>query len=278
MDKPQGRTSHDCIDGVRRALRTRRVGHLGTLDPMATGLLVVLLGPATRLARLGADWSKTYEGTITFGAATDTDDADGVVIDTSDAWRTLTARQIEEAMREVASRDRQRPPAHSAKKIEGERAYAKARRGESVRLAAVPISVHEFTLRSWDAPRARFGSRVSSGGYIRALARDVGEAVGCPAHLSALRRTAVGPFAVTEAVGLDDVSPSEVASPARMATDLPRRDLTVSEWHAFQQGRQVTAPGVAADSLVAVFFADDLVGLAEVQGDALQPRVVMGVS
>jgi tRNA pseudouridine55 synthase len=181
--KPAGPTSHDVVDQVRRALGTRRVGHLGTLDPFAEGLLVLVTGRATRLATFAAGWEKAYEGVIRFGATTDTDDGTGRVLTTSDGWRELKRAAVEQTFAALRGAQEQRPPAFSAVKIDGVRAHKRARRGETVAPAARPVDVRELELIDWTPPDARFRATVSAGTYLRSLARDAGAALGCGAHL-----------------------------------------------------------------------------------------------
>lgn len=235
----------------------------------------MVIGPATRLARLATDWDKSYDGVVAFGRRTSTDDVQGETMATGDEWRAFTKPGLRAAMARLVGRIDQHPPAYSAKKVAGRRAYARARDGEVVALDAVSVVIHTFTLEAWTPPRLDFTCRVSSGAYVRSLARDLGEALGCPAHLEALRRTAAGPFRVTEAVALDAVTPAAVFPPARMAVGLPRCRIDRQEWEAFAAGRQI--PADAEDGpLVAVFHGEDLVGLAEPRAGRLQPRVVLG--
>src|SRR5437899_3389423 len=172
--KPAGPTSHDVVDLARRALGTRRVGHLGTLDPMAEGLLVLVVGRATRLAPFAAGWPKRYEGTMRLGTATSTDDATGEPLTTSDGWRSLDQAQVTAALGRFLGAQEQRPPAHSAVKVGGERAYRRARRGEAVALAPRPVEVHALELVDYAPPDIRFRATVSAGAYPPGLARDVG--------------------------------------------------------------------------------------------------------
>ncbi|HKW41391.1 MAG TPA: tRNA pseudouridine(55) synthase TruB, partial [Gemmatimonadales bacterium] len=190
---PPGPTSHDVVEVVRRALGTERVGHLGTLDPFAAGLLVILAGRATRLATFAAGWDKTYEGVIRLGVATTTDDATGRPLATSEAWREIDPARVEQALAKFRGAYEQQPPAYSAVKIAGERAYRRARRGEAVAAPRRRVHVTELELLRLALPDVEFRATVSGGTYVRSLARDVGEALGCGAHLAALTRTRVGP-------------------------------------------------------------------------------------
>jgi len=209
VDKPAGPTSHDVVAAVRRLTGEGRVGHAGTLDPLATGLLVVLVGPYTRLERYLSASEKAYEAGIAFGAETDTDDAEGAVVRTTDVPEDLFDRSIAEALlsRFVGTYE-QHPPAYSAIKVGGRVAHRDARAGLGVELDPRPVSVHEAELIGIDVPHARWDVRfrVSKGTYIRALARDIGRAAGSAAHLVALRRTAAGAASVADALTLDELA------------------------------------------------------------------------
>jgi tRNA pseudouridine55 synthase len=176
--KPAGPTSHDVVDLVRRALGMRRVGHLGTLDPFAAGLLVVVVGRATRLVTFASRWHKAYEGVIRLGTTTTTDDPTGAPVRMTDAWQTVDRAALESAFAGFRGPIRQRPPAHSAVKVAGERAYRRARRGEAVVLKDRPVEIVELTLTDFTPPDARFRATVSGGTYLRSLARDVGSPLG----------------------------------------------------------------------------------------------------
>ena len=273
-----GPTSHDVVDTVRRALGTDRVGHLGTLDPFAAGLLVIVVGRATRLAPFAAAWPKAYEGVIRLGTTTSTDDATGEPVATSDAWRDVEAGQVERVLATFRGAYDQRPPAYSAVKVAGERAYRRARRGETVTLPARRVEVAELVLVRCAPPDVSFRARVSGGTYLRSLARDVGEALGCGAHLAALTRTEVGPYRLGQAVAPEAVTPHDLRDPAELAADLPRRDLTAAEQEAVIHGRAVQGDsglGTRGSSPVALFSDGKLVAVAERVGDVLKPRVVV---
>ena len=205
MDKPAGPTSHDVVAAARRALGERRVGHAGTLDPAATGLLVVLAGRATRLAQFVAPLPKRYRGTIRFGAETTTDDAAGEPVERDDGWRARSDAEVAGAVAAVAARPTQVPPRVSARKVAGERAYRLARRGEAVALAATPVTITVLGCGALDRGSGELVLEIEcgSGTYVRAVARDVGRELGSRAHLAALRRLAIGPWRVEDAVPLD---------------------------------------------------------------------------
>ena len=206
VDKAEGPTSHDVVKFARRSLGESRIGHTGTLDPMATGVLPLVLGRATRLAQFLTASDKTYEATITFGRTTNTCDATGTVIATSD--RRPTADQLASAIESFRGTYEQTPPAYSAKNIDGERSYDLARKaGAAVtqRPKAVTVAAKRVEVLDFDGERATLELQVTAGFYVRSLAHDLGEALGCGAHLSALRRTRSGEFGLEHAVPLVDV-------------------------------------------------------------------------
>jgi tRNA pseudouridine55 synthase len=202
VDKASGMTSHDVVARVRRRLGTRAVGHAGTLDPMATGVLVVAVGEGTKLVPYLASEEKSYDAEVTFGRATDTLDAEGSTTDEAPLPADLAAR-LDAALAFERGRIEQVPPAVSAIHVDGERAHVRARRGEAVALDPRPIRVVSLSLSAFDAPVAKVTLQVSKGYYVRSLARDLGERVGTPAHLSSLRRTASGSFTLVDAIPLD---------------------------------------------------------------------------
>ncbi len=210
LDKPQGPTSHDMVDALRAALGTRRVGHTGTLDPMATGLLVFLTGRATRLAELFRGHEKLYRGRICFGAATDTDDAEGKVISRSKDF-TLDPAAMESALAELASRSEQRAPAFSAVKVDGVPLYKQARKGQDVQTPVRPVSIKRLDLLELNEKDVEIEVLCSAGTYVRGLARDLGEILGIPAHLCELRRLASGPFSIEDAVDLAEIQEGPAA-------------------------------------------------------------------
>lgn len=272
--KPSGPTSHDIVDIVRRALGIRRVGHLGTLDPFAEGLLVVMVGRATRLAPYAKGWTKSYTGTIRLGSTTTTDDATGDVTATSEAWRTVSAPEVAAACHTFLGAGEQRPPAYSAVKVAGERAYARARRGDPVTLAPRSVEITEFVATEVRLPEVRFVATVSAGTYVRSLARDVGAALGCGGHLSALRRTAVGPFRLEEAVAAHSVTAADVRDPTLLVADLPRRELDLAEREAVIHGRSIPAGELAPGSL-ALMAGGRLLAMGEVVEGVVKPRLVL---
>ncbi len=206
VDKPLGPTSHDVVDEVRRLTGVRRVGHTGTLDPMATGLLLVCVGRATRLVRFLQDGTKIYEGTIVLGITTDTLDASGA--ETARKPCNVEADEVIRAMRSLTGTILQAPPMVSAVKIEGKKLYELARRGETVEREARPVRVDRFEMTSFtdgDYPEVEFEVACGGGTYVRSLAAELGERLACGAHLGRLRRTANGPYGVDEARTLDEL-------------------------------------------------------------------------
>jgi tRNA pseudouridine55 synthase len=215
--KPAGPTSHDVVALVRRLAATKRVGHGGTLDPFASGVLPVFLGHATRVVEYHLGDAKAYRATVCFGATSTTDDLEGELTPASGPAPSRSA--VEAAMAELIGVISQRPPAYSAIKVGGRRAYAIARAGEEVVLASRDVTIHSLELESWDdseseRPVAVISVRCSAGTYVRALARDLGEAVGSAAYLGALTRTASGPFVLDGATPLDEIRGAAVEGPA----------------------------------------------------------------
>lgn len=198
VDKPQGLTSHDVVDRVRRLYRTRRVGHAGTLDPMATGLLIVLVGRATKASDQLMAQDKEYLGEATLGVVTDTQDAEGATLETHPV-PALGEEQIRAALASMLGDQLQVPPMHSAKKIGGQKLYDLARKGLEVAREPRAISLAEFALLSWESPRINFRVRCTKGTYVRTLAYDLGRKLGPGAHLSMLRRTRSGRLDVAQA-------------------------------------------------------------------------------
>ena len=205
IDKPAGLTSHDVVNRARRILRERSIGHLGTLDPMATGVLPLVTGNLTRLAQFYTASEKTYEGTIRFGFATDTYDAEGDPT-TQPQQVTLIATELESLAARFRGVITQIPPPFSAKKIKGIPAYKLARQQKPVALQPVQVEIKEFEILSIDADRAHFRARVASGTYMRSVAHDMGRELACGAHLESLRRTAVAEFTLADAHTLEQLA------------------------------------------------------------------------
>lgn len=275
VDKPAGPTSHDVVDVVRRALATRRVGHGGTLDPFATGLLPLLVGRATRLMPYIVGLPKSYAGKLRLGCRMSTDDLTGVVIEERNA-AGVTDAALTSAFAEHSGQLEQRPPDYSAKKVGGRPAHRRARSGEHVTLPTQSIEVFDLHIVHRDGPDVSFHAAVSSGTYIRALARDIGESLGCGAHLVSLRRLAVGPWDLEDAVSLAEIEAGTVSPrPAADAVPhLPTRPLDASERVAVQHGRPLADARTWDGPAVALLADETLVAIAEPAGELLKPRVV----
>ena len=279
VDKPAGCSSHDVVLIARRALGERRIGHTGTLDPFATGLLVLLVGRATRLLPYIPGEPKVYEATFAFGAETDSEDLLGAVTRTAPE---PTRPALDDAIAATTGELEQVPSTFSAKRVHGRRAYAVARRGGSVALAPARVHVHAWELLSVAGTDERVTScavriTCSGGTYVRALARDVGRHAGSAAHVSALRRIASGPFAVTDAMSLDALKSTTVA--VRPALDvlphLPKQTVAHDELVSVVSGGEIAAR-IDGDRAALVNEANGvLVALAERRDDRWCPRVVM---
>jgi tRNA pseudouridine55 synthase len=203
IDKPVGPTSHDIVAIIRRGTQIRKVGHTGTLDPYASGVLIILLGSVTRLAEYLLELDKEYLATVRFGAATSTYDAAGVITATRPFY--IREESLLAKLETFVGERMQVPPAYSALKVNGRKAYEMARKGEEVELEARKVTIHTLDLIRWESPNAIIRVRCSRGTYIRALARDIGEAMNTHAHLVSLRRTRLGPFAVEHATTLEEI-------------------------------------------------------------------------
>ena len=281
IHKPAGPTSHDVVARIRRLLpRRTRVGHTGTLDPFASGVLVVCVGPATRLADLLADAPKQYRAEVMFGATSTTDDPEGDISPTPGAAPPDEAR-LRTAMSALVGRISQVPPAFSAVHVEGRRSYQLARAGQAVPLAAREVVVQSIELAALEGPRAALVIDCGKGVYIRALARDLGAALSCGAYCSALTRTRVGRFTLETAVPLGDLTGQNLADhllPARLAVaDWPNLEMPPDVIADIQLGRAIPAPAaVAGPNVAALDAAGRLIALCELDADAglLRPRRV----
>ena len=269
IDKPQGITSHDVVSRTRKLVGTRKVGHAGTLDPMATGLLVLGVNASTRLLTYVVGLDKEYFATIRLGAVSTTDDAEGELSGAVDATTLATATDdaITAGVARLTGPIRQRPSSVSAIKVDGKRAYALVRAGEEVELAERAVTVSEFdVLRIARGKWVDIDVRVvcSSGTYIRALARDLGTDLGVGGHLTALRRTRIGPFEVADALPLDETLTDRMLDPAVVATELfPRVDLDATQAAELASGKRIALPGVGGP-VAAVGPDGRLVGLVEI--------------
>jgi tRNA pseudouridine55 synthase len=284
IDKPAGMTSHDVVNRLRRVLGQRSVGHLGTLDPMATGVLPLVVGNLTRLAQFYTASEKSYEGVIRFGYATDTYDAEGDPTSSAQAVELSLAR-----LEEVSSRFRgaisQMPPPFSAKKIQGIPAYKLARKNKPVTLEPVPVEIQEFEITSCDGDRASFRARVSSGTYMRSVAHDIGRELGCGGHLFSLRRTSVAEFAVADAHTIEEV---EVAAktdeldeicvhPRKLLPRMPSVTATDDNAMLIRTGRAVNLPDFSRAKQVKVFYgqAELIAIVTRVAGTLFHPKIVL---
>jgi tRNA pseudouridine55 synthase len=270
VDKPAGITSHDAVDEVRRALGVKKVGHAGTLDPMASGLLLMGVGRATRLLRFLGDLDKEYEGTARLGEETDTLDANGRVVRT--ALVEVSEPDVRGAMGGLVGTIPQRPPAYSAVKVEGQRLYKAARRGEAVQAEPRTVRIDAFDLLGFDGGDVEFRVVCGGGTYVRALVAELGVRLGCGAHLTRLVRTRSGPFVV------EDAGPPDRAEHPlpieRAVAHLPRMELTEDEAEAARHGRPLGPPG--APGFHAAFDrAGRLVGVYRDCGTRACPEVVI---
>jgi tRNA pseudouridine55 synthase len=280
VDKPQGWTSHDVVGRMRRLAGTRKVGHAGTLDPMATGVLVVGVNRATRLLTFIVGTSKTYTATIRLGQSTVTDDAEGEVTGGSIA-AALTEEQIHAAVSELTGDIQQVPSSVSAIKVKGERSYARVRSGEEVDLPPRPVTVHRFEIHA--VRRVNNGRlqdvdvtvECSSGTYIRALARDLGSALGVGGHLTVLRRTRVGPYSIEQARTLDELAAELRVLPLHEAGRalFPVRELSAEEAEDVSHGRRIT-PSESGEPVAAFSPDGTLVALLEDRGGAARTALV----
>jgi tRNA pseudouridine55 synthase len=282
VDKPGGLTSHDVVARIRRLAGTRRVGHAGTLDPMATGVLVVGVEKATRLLGYLTLTQKQYEATIRLGQSTSTDDAEGELTFTASADQVST-ETINKAVAELTGEIQQVPPAVSAIKVDGQRAYKLTRAGAAPELKPRPVTVYEFTVTdvrpAGDLLDVDATVRCSSGTYIRALARDLGRKLGTGGHLTALRRTRVGGYGLDAARTLDQLAERFEVMPLAeaAAAAFPRRDLSADEARRLAHGGRLPAgpPGTGTASPTAAFAPDgSLVALLAEQDGQARPLVV----
>jgi len=296
IDKPPRITSHDVVDAARKILKTRKIGHTGTLDPFATGLLILCVEKATRLAQFIAAEDKIYRGRITLGIETDTYDSDGKVI-SSAPTDSLTRKAIRSALADLTGRTLQHPPPFSAKKISGKRAYELARKGEVLELEPARIRVDYFKIISCTGDHFDFETKVSAGTYIRSLAHDLGAMLGCGAHLSRLQRRACGNFRIRKASKLSTLkrlTPSQLKKKviplAKISLALPRAVINLHGSSLFSHGNPVPfqhiaeAPETPHSSRVAVYSnKEELLGIGIFSGKTgkssaeafIQPTIVL---
>jgi tRNA pseudouridine55 synthase len=301
VDKPVGPTSHDVVALARRALRTKRVGHTGTLDPFASGLLLLCVGRSTRLAEYLSAFDKSYVATARLGVCTDTLDREGTVVCEGESPESVHEADVASALNGFVGVIDQVPPQFSAKKVDGEAMHRKARRGEHVELPPVSVTVHSVDVVSWAPPDVTFTVRCSTGTYIRAIARDLGEKLGTGAHLTDLRRTMVGTFDVTHAIRVEDMDDPDFVARLRVppidaVSHLPVVTLDSEEARRLLHGQRVriaaesgarpanmvpvgegrasSPEGTLVMERVAVVRGETLLAIADLDDGLLRPRKV----
>ena len=284
IDKPTGLTSHDVVNRVRRILQQTSVGHLGTLDPLATGVLPLVTGNFTRLAQFYGASEKTYEGVIRFGFATDTYDSDGEAREPMQMVK-VSLEQLQELARGFVGIIEQMPPPFSAKKIKGVPAYKLARKHQDVPLMPVPVEIREFEIVGVDGDQATFHARVASGTYMRSVAHDMGQQLGCGAHLQSLRRTRLGEFDLSQAHALAEVDTVCTAGrseeifihPRQLLPDFPCATANEEVTALIRNGRAVNLPEFSQARQVKVFAGQrELIAIAtRIAGTLFHPRIVL---
>ena len=278
VNKPRGWTSHDVVARVRKLAGQRRVGHAGTLDPLAEGVLPVLLGRATRLAEFVQSGSKVYRAVVKLGEATETDDAEGETVSTKPV-QELSESLLQQTLARFHGEILQTPPKYSALKVDGRRAYAVARSGADVLLAPRPVTIHDLRLLDWRANKLSLEVTCSKGTYIRALARDIAIALGTLGHLTTLIRTKVGPFELGDALSPDELASTGVDSaivPASAAlADSPGYTATSDEAARLANGQALPANGLHAEHVWVYDPSGLLVCLASADGTLLRPRIAL---
>jgi tRNA pseudouridine55 synthase len=282
LDKPSGLSSNAALQRARRAFDAEKAGHTGTLDPLASGLLPLCFGEATKFAQFLLDATKRYTATVRFGITTATGDAEGDVLGTRPV--TLARADLEAVLPDFTGRLSQVPHAYSALKFEGRSHYEYARAGIDVPRPPRDIEILELSLVAWESPDAVIDVTCSKGTYVRVLAEDIGRALGCGAHLAGLRRTATGGFGIADAVTLERLEAMSDAErdatllpAATLLRDLPSLALATPEAARFRQGGAVPAPG-SADGACAVFEGGVLLGVADVAAAVAQPRRVVAAA
>ena len=286
IDKPAGMTSHDVVGILRRITGERSIGHLGTLDPMATGVLPLLLGKFTRLAQYFSSTEKSYTGTIRFGFATDTYDAEGEPAG-PDSHPVLALEQVRAAASRFQGEMEQMPPPYSAKKIAGTPAYKLAREGKPVELKPVKVLISSFEITAINGAEASFTMTISAGGYVRSVAHQLGQEMGCGAHLSNLRRTKSGVFTLADAHTLEELKSlagnvealqALCIHPHSLLPEMPSVTGDALALGRLRNGAQANLPDFSSAPLVKVFAGqNELVGIARrVAGTLFQPVVGLG--
>ena len=277
VDKPSGMTSHDVVDRIRKTFGTRRVGHAGTLDPDATGLLILGLGRATRFLSYAQAAPKRYVTTAVFGVTTTTQDASGEVLERREVH--ISEEDVRVASAKHTGELDQIPPMVSAVRIGGERLYKKARRGEEIERAPRPVTIYELEVESFteDPPEATLNVRCSAGTYVRTLVHDIGASLGCGAHLRSLRRTEAGGFEETDAVALDVIDSRHLLQLADAVRDLARIEIEDDAARLVANGRRLELPseGLVEGEHLALIHGGDLVAVYKRKGMELVPEKVV---
>jgi tRNA pseudouridine55 synthase len=287
IDKPAGLTSHDVVNRVRRIFGQRSVGHVGTLDPLATGVLPLVVGNLTRLAQFYLSTEKSYEGTIRFGFATDTYDSDGEPLGPAQEGE-LELEQLRDLASKFRGMIEQMPPPFSAKKIHGVPAYKLARKKKEVSLQPVRVEIKEFEILSCEGSQALFHATVGSGTYMRTVAHDLGREVGCGAHLASLRRTRVAEFTVDESLTIERVAEAARAGdfewifvhPRKLLPQMPAVTATEAAAALVRSGRAVNLPEMSSAKQVKVFYGQrELIAIAtRVAGTLFHPGIVLSAN
>jgi tRNA pseudouridine55 synthase len=277
IDKPAGMTSHDVVDRIRKRFGTRRVGHAGTLDPDATGVLILGLGRATRFLSYAQASIKRYRTTAVFGVTTTTQDAAGELVERRAV--NVSEAQVRAVAAEHTGDLDQVPPMVSAVRVGGERLYKKARRGEEVERATRPVTIYQLEVMSFneDPPEAVLDVRCSAGTYVRTLVHDIGASLGCGAHLRSLRRTEAGGFVETDAIELDAVEKEHLLPLADAVRDLPRIEIEDDAARLVANGRRLELPSadLVEDEHFALVNHGDLIAVYARRGDELVPERVV---
>ena len=279
LDKPSGITSNAALGRAKRILGIKKAGHTGTLDPMASGLLVLCFGEATKVSAFLLDADKAYEAELQLGVETDSEDAEGEVIAEHDV-PALEESTIETVLEQFRGPIEQIPPMHSALKHKGQRLYELARRGETVERPPRSVTIHELTLLKLNSPKLRVDVRCSKGTYIRSLARDIGQSLGCGAHLSGLRRTLSEPFHVDAAISLEalneldrDQARALLLPPDRALEHLPEVRLDEDQVRRVRLGQKLAGLHEPHDGSVRIYGAETFVGIGEMDGEGrLRPK------
>ncbi len=278
VNKPRGWTSHDVVARVRKLAGQRRVGHAGTLDPLAEGVLPVLLGRATRLAEFVQSGSKVYRAVVKLGEATETDDAEGETVSTKPV-QELSESLLQQTLARFHGEILQTPPKYSALKVDGRRAYAVARSGADVLLAPRPVTIHDLRLLGWSANKLSLEVTCSKGTYIRSLARDIARELDTVGHLAGLRRTRVGPFSLEDSLTPDDLArrgvPGSLLPSSSAIPEAPSFRADVSQTARIVNGQALAAAGLHSDA-VWVYDPDGrLICLGSADGTLLRPRIAL---